>query len=72
MVSVDRRMVACAYCGHPVGNSSFVYHMRLNVAVHTGCPMDNIRGEDIRLHTMYLYDAIPSINDTIEERGDVD
>jgi hypothetical protein len=59
-------MVACAHCGEVIGNSAFVYHMRLNAAVHMGCPLTNIRGEDISLHTMYLYDAIPSVNDTIE------
>lgn len=44
----------CAVCGEPIIRSrhSYVWHQRLDVGVHEGCPKTDVRGEDITTHTV--------------------
>ena len=43
----------CDVCGGAItADQRWVFHQRLRAAVHVGCPLTNVRGEDISQHTL--------------------
>lgn len=43
----------CEVCHKPIeAGQDFVHHQRLNVNIHSTCPRDNVKGEDISGHTL--------------------
>jgi hypothetical protein len=71
-MAYEDRFRDCAVCGEMIGAKGYVRHSRLGVVVCETCPLDNVNGEDIRLHTLFWDRPYVAWNGTIEERGDFD
>ena len=56
-VSVDpTRPGDCAVCGKPITRThAYMWHQRLRVGIHYGCPLTDVRGEDISTHTLLWF-----------------
>lgn len=48
-------MKTCAVCGRET--EYYSYHSRLDAAVCPTCPLTNVKGEDISMHTLFWHFA---------------
>jgi hypothetical protein len=62
----------CCVCGDRVRDRGYIYHFRLDAYVCGTCPLTDVYGEDISMHTIKFYFPPSEIDDTIKERGEVD
>ena len=68
----EDRFRRCDVCDERIGAKGYIYHHRLDYRVCENCPLDDVKGHDIRLDTVFWYRPYTVLDATIEERGDFD
>ena len=50
----------CVVCGKPIDDGEwFYFHSRLGVAIHFGCPLTDVKGEDVTGQTLLVHAGKP-------------
>lgn len=44
----------CAVCKKSIGDKSWYYHAMMDAYIHGDCPLNNVYGQDVTMHTMRL------------------